>query len=292
MGGIIEVRVATELCAKCFRCVRVCPSKVFSVKKDNDGNVSVVADTSMGCIACGHCMDVCEHDAVVHSSFELSARHGVNRYNLPAADALMNLMKIRRSNRAFKREAVPADALDRIVDAATLAPTATNARELSFVVVTDPERLHKISECVVEEFSDMRKKLTNPFLRPFLRMVAPDLIRYANVFRRIENAYKEGEDQILRGATAVILICAPRKARFGIHDANLAYQNGSLMAENLGVSQFYTGFVCSAINRKRGRRLLKEMGIDGEVKAGMALGMPSFYYPYYLDRDPVKVTKL
>ena len=74
--------------------------------------------------------------------------------------------------------------------------------------------------------------------------------------------------------------------------ANLAYQNGSLMAESLGVAQFYTGFVCSAVEQDRNRRLAKMLGISGKIRAGMALGIPAFRYPNYIDRKDINVTKL
>ncbi|MFR5870634.1 MAG: hypothetical protein ACLUEV_02380 [Alistipes sp.] len=35
------------------------------------------------------------------------------------------------------------------------------------------------------------------------------------------------------------------------------------MAESLGVAQFYTGFVCSAVEQDRNRRLAKMLGISG-----------------------------
>ena len=104
--------------------------------------------------------------------------------------------------------------------------------------------------------------------------------------------FDKGNDLILRGATAVILIHTPSESRFGCQDANLAYQNGSLMAESLGVAQFYTGFVCSAVEQDRNRRLAKMLGISGKIRAGMALGIPAFRYPNYIDRKDINVTKL
>ena len=64
------------------------------------------------------------------------------------------------------------------------------------------------------------------------------------------------------------------------------------MAESLGVAQFYTGFVCSAVEQDRNRRLAKMLGISGKIHAGMALGMPAFRYPNYIDRKNINVTKL
>ena len=90
-------------------------------------------------------------------------------------------------------------------------------------------------------------------------------------------------DLILREAKTLILIHTPYANRFGAADANLAYQNGSLMAESLGVSQIYTGFVLSALAQDKKCKFLKSIGIQGKVHAGMALGMPLFLYPNYID---------
>lgn len=97
---------------------------------------------------------------------------------------------------------------------------------------------------------------------------------------------------ILRNATALILIHTPGNSRFGCQDANLAYQNGSLMAESLGVSQFYTGFVCSAIHQDKQGKLAKILGIQGKIHAGMALGMPAFEFPNYIDKKDIEVNRM
>jgi len=63
------------------------------------------------------------------------------------------------------------------------------------------------------------------------------------------------------------------------------------MAENLGVSQFYTGFVIRAIKKKKGK-LEKILGINGTIHAGMALAMPLFQYPNYIDKKDIRVNYL
>jgi hypothetical protein len=111
--------------------------------------------------------------------------------------------------------------------------------------------------------------------------------------KKMKQVYKEkGKDiGILRGATAVLLIHTPKSARWGCVDSNLAYQNASLMAESLGVAQFYTGFVLRATKVRR-KKLEKMLGINGDIHAGMALGMPKFEYLNYIDRKDINVKKI
>ncbi|MFQ7387325.1 MAG: nitroreductase family protein [Alistipes sp.] len=63
------------------------------------------------------------------------------------------------------------------------------------------------------------------------------------------------------GATAVLFIHAPKESRFGAEDANLAYQNASLTAESLGVSQVYMGFVLTAV-RGTGKAAEPDAGLQ------------------------------
>ena len=101
---------------------------------------------------------------------------------------------------------------------------------------------------------------------------------------------EQGVDRILRGATAVLFIHAPKESRFGAEDANLAYQNASLTAESLGVSQVYMGFVLTAVRQDGKGGLNRMLGLrDRRICAVMALGMPQFRYPNYIDRKEPEV---
>ena len=281
--------VRAESCIRCGKCVRVCPSKIFT-QPASGGEIGLQGIGS--CIVCGHCVAVCPTGSVEHGDFPPQKVHPVDRELLPSPEQVMLLCKARRSNRAFTAKPVPEETLDRILEAAHRAPTASNLQRVAFTLVTDPEKLHAISAFTVGVFASILKKLENPLLKPVLKRIAPQLYGYVPHFKRLISEFDKGNDLILRGATAVILIHTPSESRFGCQDANLAYQNGSLMAESLGVAQFYTGFVCSAGEQDRNRRLAKMLGISGKIHAGMALGIPAFRYPNYIDRKDINVTKL
>ena len=281
--------VRAESCIRCGKCVRVCPSKIFT-QPASGGEIGLQGIGS--CIVCGHCVAVCPTGSVEHGDFPPQKVHPVDRELLPSPEQVMLLCKARRSNRAFTAKPVPEETLDRILEAAHRAPTASNLQRVAFTLVTDPEKLHAISAFTVGVFASILRKLENPLLKPVLKRIAPQLYGYVPHFKRLISEFDKGNDLILRGATAVILIHTPSESRFGCQDANLAYQNGSLMAESLGVAQFYTGVVCSAVEQDRNRRLAKMLGISGKIRAGMALGIPAFRYPNYIDRKDINVTKL
>lgn len=268
-------------CIKCGKCIKVCPSMLFSI---ND-HVSV---DSQGCIECGHCVATCPTGSITHSDFPESSIHKIDYSALPSPEQMLLISRTRRSNRAFSKQAIPQQMLDMILEAAHRAPTASNLQQVEFTVVTDPEKLRQISRFTIDTFASIVRKLTNPLIKPILKLAMPSIYNYVPSFNRLTQEYDKGNDMVLRGATAVIFIHTPTKSRFGAQDSNLAYQNGSLMAESLGVSQFYTGFVCSAIKQSK-KELL---GIPGTIHAGMALGMPSFRFENYIDKKPIKITRL
>lgn len=59
---------------------------------------------------------------------------------------LIDIIRERRSVRAYKDQPVPEDALARILEAARLAPSARNRQQWKFVVVRDPEKRRKLAE--------------------------------------------------------------------------------------------------------------------------------------------------
>lgn len=244
------------------------------------------------CIVCGHCVAVCPTEAVKHAEFPVGKVHAFDYDDYPTAKQMQLLCRARRSNRAFSDRPVPEELLEQIVEAAYRAPTASNAQEIAFTLITDPVYLRKITAFTLGVFEKALRKMQNPLLRPLVKITMPDALRYEPVFERLLREDTGGNDLILRKAKAVLLIHAPRPSRFGCQDANLAYQNASLMAECLGVSQFYTGFVCSAIQQEGKGGLERILGIEGKIHAGMAIGMPAFRYTKYIDRKELRLKRL
>lgn len=276
-------------CIKCGKCVKVCPAAIFTQVKV--GEVVSIEHEEM-CIGCGHCAAACPTGAVRHSDFPAEKVHPIDYTLLPTPEQMMLLCKARRSNRTMTKTPVPAEMLDMIVEAAHRAPTASNAQGVAFTLVTDPKRVREVSEYTLGIFNGVLKKLKNPVLKPLLKPLLKGVYRYVPVFERLVREDQAGNDPILRHATVLLLIHSPKSNRFGCEDCNLAYQNASLVAESLGVSQVYMGFVMSAIKQDKKRELAKAFGIDGHIHAIMALGMPAFRYPNYIDRKDIKVTRL
>lgn len=277
----ITISINSETCIKCGRCVRVCPVNIF-FQENPRGEVQLQNISS--CIRCGHCVGVCPTSSVIHSEFPPEKVHRIDRELLPTPEQVMLLCKTRRSNRALKSQPVPDAMLNQIMEAAHVAPTGSNVQQVSFTLVTDPEKVRKVVELSMNVFSGILNVLKS-------QPESPGISQMIGYITHLTEAYSQGNDPILRGAETLLLFHTPKELSFGYADANLAYQNGSLMAEALGVSQFFTGFLCTAIKEDKTDSIKNYLGIDGVVHAGMALGMPEFKFVNYVDRDEMKVTK-
>ncbi len=283
------IRVNDSSCIRCGRCVKVCPSQIF-VQEKAGGDVTLHKPEN--CIVCGHCVAACPTGSVEHAEFPAGRVHAADYAAMPTPEQVELLLAVRRSNRALTTRPVPQEMLDRIIAAADRAPTASNARQLGYTLVTDPAQLRAIAEYTLGVFGKLEKRLLHPLVKPWLSRIVPGVYRYVPVFKRLRREYAEGRDRILRGATAVLFIHAPKANRFGAEDANLACQNASLMAEALGVSQIYMGFVLTALRQDKQEKLAGMLGLDDRrICAVMALGMPQFRYPNYIDRTPAEVTR-
>lgn len=290
MENTDRIYVDAETCIRCGRCVKVCPAQIFEQEK---AGAPVTLCKPENCIGCGHCVAACPTGSVHHAGFPANRVHPADYAALPTPGQVELLLAVRRSNRALSQRPVPQEMLDRIVAAADRAPTASNARQLGYTLVTDSAMLPRISEFTLGVFGKIVSRLSNPLVRPWLSRLLPDVYRYIPAFRKMSREYAGGRDRILRGASAVLFIHAPKQSRFGAEDANLAYQNASLMAESLGVSQVYMGFVMIAVRQDKSGALNKLLGLDGRrICAVMALGMPQFRYPNYIDREAAPLTRI
>ncbi len=282
---MIKIEINSKECIACKACVEVCPSLIFNCEDSSlPQNISIFNPDS--CISCGHCVAICPKNAITHSNFTEDKVHKIDSIKIDSQE-LLNLIKIRRSNRTFTDKEIPQTQLDMIIEAAFRAPTASNLQGLKFILIKDKAILEQIIDLTISHYKGMLKLVDNPIVRPIATKVNPTIGGYIRTFKRMEAQRNKGKDPILRGAKTLLLIYTDKNSRFGTEDANLAYQNGSLMAESLGVAQVYTGFVCNVAHANN--KINKLLGIDGRIQAGMALGIPKRHFTKYIDKQEISL---
>lgn len=270
-----------DTCDTCRKCVQVCPAGILVQDRKKE---PIGIQHMENCIVCGHCVDACQTGSLHHSAFPPEKIHPIDYSKMPSPQQVMLLIKSRRSNRALSSKSVPPEKRDQILEAARYAPTASNRQQVSCTVISDPDKLRQIADFTIGVFDAAARKLMNPVIKCLLKPFLKQAYNYLPTLQRLKEQHLAGHDPILRKATTLILFHTPASCHFGSEDANLAYQNASLMAQSMGVSQIYMGYVMRAIQQDRSKAFSRITGVNEKIHAIMALGIPSFQYPRYTER--------
>ena len=180
----------------------------------------------------------------------------------------------------------------RIMEAAHRAPTGSNVQSVEFTLVRSADKIREIADYTASVFEEGINAIKEMAAKNGLKEDDPKIAQTMARIGRLIGSYRKGYDGIMRNATAAIFIHAPHSCRTGDKDCNLAYQNASLMAEAMGISQFYAGFVCAAYGQDKSKGLNKILGTDNYIYAGIALGIPKYRFKKYMDKQPLRFNEI
>ena len=108
-----------ERCNLCGICLDTCPGGVLV----SGGQAPPRPEQPQFCIACGHCVAICPQGAVSHPALPASCFLPAAEQDRATAERLLDLMRTRRSTRVFRETPVDKEALEALVQAASLAPS-------------------------------------------------------------------------------------------------------------------------------------------------------------------------
>lgn len=130
--------------------------------------------------------------------------------------SLMEIIKARKSIRAYKDTALPQDIVDTILEAGQHAPSARNLQQLEYKVVTNKELIGRLSDGIAKAMQNAPNMPPPP----------------PNAPKRRSFFYE---------APLVIIVTAPRDNHFAVADAALAVQNMMLCATSLELGSCFIG---------------------------------------------------
>ena len=195
----IEIK---DNCVKCGRCAEVCPASILEQDPET-GIISV--NRPWRCIACGQCAAACPTGALSHEAFPSSKIVPFSIKDCPTPNPVSLLLKKRRSNRTFTDAPVDDSTLERIIEAANYAPTAQNSRDVSYTVLSSDQAIKRLCDFTVTTFDNMVKRLENPFLKPFIKLIKPQAYKRVKLMSHVVRTFRGGDDCLLRNAPVVIL---------------------------------------------------------------------------------------
>jgi FMN reductase [NAD(P)H] len=142
---------------------------------------------------------------------------------------LFDTMMKRRSVRSFEDRAVPADVLERLLDAANNAPSGGNIQPLSIVVVQDPSARAKLAEMVGRQ--------------PWVRNAPVSLVFCLDFYRVRRWASSFGVEFLGERALSSFLIAYA--------DIMCAAQSVVVLAESEGLGSVYIGTIQASMSEAR-----------------------------------------
>jgi nitroreductase len=175
-------------------------------------------------------------------------------------NAVIEVIRKRRSVRSYQSRAVPRDIINAIIDAGNEAPSAMNSQPWRFVVIEDGEAKKKLIRAAL------------PNARKILDMVKEsDPVRHEAITKRLN----ELPDPIYYSAPAVVFVIG--SGRYAQHSCPLACENMMLAAHSMGLGTCWVGFGSMVTEDEGIKRLLElkdEEMIFGPILLGYSEGYP------------------
>lgn len=259
------ITIDAQKCVRDGLCVRACP--VNLIRMDGGSVPEEVDGAADRCIRCGHCVSVCPEGALGNTLTPAGDYFPVPDKQ-PDAEAMENLLVSRRSARSFRKKPVAREQLERLLETARRAPTASNAQKLSWTMIQDPQRLDRVRELSLEWMG-----------------TDPSRSRYME-------AARQGRDVILRNATALAVVHGPADYFWTAIDGTLALTYMELQAATMGLGTCWAGLVTFASTAVP--ELLPVLGVPEGSKVGGAimLGHPRLKHYLVPPRNAARVTWL
>ena len=174
-------------------------------------------------------------------------------------ESMLEFIKSRRSTRKFKKDPVPEELLNQVIEAGRYAPSGGNNQTAHFLVFRDPEVLKTLAEMAVEEFCKM--EVTEGM--------------YKSLANSINNAKRGG--YVFHYNTPVLIAVANR-----IHYGNniavtrCCLENMMLMANALDLGSCWINQLKWLNENERLTAYLRTLGLreDERIYGAVAVGYP------------------
>ncbi len=264
---IKSITVDAGKCIHCGKCIRDCI--VNCIEFDTEKLPRYVEGGENICVGCQHCMAICPKGAL---SFGGKNPDDSDAAAYGNSDDLLRLMKSRRSVRFFKKQDVPSEKLNKLVDMLAFPPKGGNVDSLHFSIVGTADKMRAI------------EKVTYDTIRA--------IDKGSPVIEFCRDNYNKGIDFIYRGAPSMVAVSVDKsKAIAGCENADpiIALSYLELYAQSLGLGTLWTDAALSVANELPEVKAMLEIPDGYDLNYIMLLGVPAVKYSRTVQREPANV---
>jgi nitroreductase/NAD-dependent dihydropyrimidine dehydrogenase PreA subunit len=269
------VAVDETKCKQDGICAAECPRRLI-VLEGEEGFPVIEPENEANCMTCGHCVVVCPHGAMSISGVPIQDCPEIENDLQLSWDQVEQFLRSRRSIRVYKDKVVERQTMQKLIDMARYAPTASNAQNVHWLVINDWDQLKEFSRQTIEW---MRRVIeAQPDSPP------------AAYFRPVVAGWDAEYDGILRNAPTLVVASAPSTNLNGLVDCSIALSYLELAAMPLGLGTCWAGLLRGAMLNTP--QMPKSMGLpkDHTWYYPMMIGYPKFKYHRLPERKQPLIT--
>jgi nitroreductase/ferredoxin len=271
---MLSFTVQEDRCNRCGLCASDCPSRIIEL---GDKLPFVSAENEGNCLECQHCLAICPTGAISVFGLNPADSLPVSADAWPRLEQMTHLVRGRRSVRKYRDENVDPALIGRLLATVANAPTGVNNRQLTFTVIDDKAKLHRLREKVMAALVKTSKDGRIPE-------------RYAYIEQAI-SAYVEHEaDVIFRGAPHVLIVSASPQSPCATEDVPLALAYFELLAQSAGLGTVWCGLLKLAFESVPTLKALVDLPPNHHYYA-MLFGHPAVHYARTVQRDDAATIK-
>lgn len=260
MTGENMIKIDETKCVHCGNCVKDC---IVGLIRLNENKIPYIPEElAQYCINCQHCLAVCPAGALECNGVKPS--DCIPPGKLPSPAEMLDLLRMRRSVRQYKKEEVDPEILASLKSSLAWTPTGCNDHRLAFRMIETASEM------------DFFRRETNSMLTKFIRLGI--LSFFYPRLKLYLNKILAGEDVIYRNAPHMLIALTPKDAPCKDADPWIALSYFDLLAQSFKLGTCWCGFAVYAIkfNKKLQRRLPIPKGY--KVGAVLLFGQPAVTY--------------
>jgi nitroreductase len=209
-------------------------------------------------------------------------------------DDFFEFLRQRRSHRHFKKQGIPKEDMDKLIDIVRYSPTGSNSQSVEVVVIQDAKRIEKLSNLAVDFMAAGAEESTKQLqILKAEGRGTPEELAVMEMMERYGEMMKQsremGNDPVFYRAPAVIVFHSSKEGRSQKDNCVIASTTMGLLARTMGLEYTYIGIFEAAANESPPVKDELNLPDGHEVYSVIVLGYPKFKFSRTVDRKSTAV---